>query len=280
MAVAELRAEIQSRRQDGFLGSACATSKQGALIKSATNSIVIFIESSFHAIIRLICYFNPGHAVQYLDRWMKPMQQMKSFAWILLKKVPTWSEVETVKDELSDVELFDAENASKLHTQFTFVKNYCTTDKISKWKEDKASVESRWVEIFRFLDAESYPFDQISLIVQYVLCSPGTTAVVECMFSAITKLWTIEKSRLEVSTLKEILTVKYNLNFSCLEFYNYIKTKPELLRKVASQDKYVSKNKNDERNNEDEVDRTAPTELHLEKTSDDEIDLFEIPDDD
>lgn len=211
---------------------------------------------------------------------MKPMQEMKSFAWTLLKNVPKWDEVESVMDELIDAKLFDAAHSGKLHAQFTFVKNYCTTDKISKWKEDKASVENRWIEVFKFLDAESCPFEEIAMIIQYVLCLPGTTAAVERMFSAVTKIWTIEKSRLEVSTLKAILSVKYNLNFSCLEFYNYIKKKPELLRAISSQDKYVFKKKLEANADGDEVEETEADQLHSEESDSDEIDLSEIPDDD
>lgn len=32
--------------------------------------------------------------------------------------------------------------------------------------------------------------------------------------------------------------VKTNMEYSCLEFYKFLKTQPELLKKIASQEKY------------------------------------------
>lgn len=55
------------------------------------------------------------------------------------------------------------------------------------------------------------------------------------------KVWATESSALQVETLRAILYVKYNMTFKCLEFYDFLKTQPELLRKIAGQDKYAFK---------------------------------------
>lgn len=54
--------------------------------------------------------------------------------------------------KLSDDGLYDADNnATKLHAQFIYVKNYCTDDKIKQWKKDKVSMLNRWTEYLTIL---------------------------------------------------------------------------------------------------------------------------------
>lgn len=52
------------------------------------------------------------------------------------------------------------------------------------------------------------------------------------------KTWTDDKSRLKVETLKAILTVKVNFKMTCLKFYDFIKGQHDMLRQIASKEKY------------------------------------------
>lgn len=149
--------------------------------------------------------------------------------------------------KLKVLNLHDAnENAAKLHGQYWYIKNYCTDDKIKKWRNDNVSIRNHWVEIFKHLQVENCEHKEIAMLVEYILCLPGTTASVERVFSAMTKTWTAEKTRLQIKTLTAILTVKCNLQYSCLEFYKFLKTKPELLRSIAAKDKYKMKTRSGE----------------------------------
>jgi len=60
-----------------------------------------------------------------------------------------------------------------------------------------------------------------SLIVEYILCLPGSNASVERVFSNMNKIWSSEKTQLGVCVLKAILITKgvaglkisaYNIN--------------------------------------------------------------------
>lgn len=98
------------------------------------------------------------------------------------------------------------------------------------------------MEIFNHLNNVDCEYKEFAKIVEYILCLPGTSAAVERIFSAVNKTWTSDKTRLDVETLKAILTVKCNLKYTCVNFYKYLKTKPELLRQIASKDKYKTTN--------------------------------------
>ena len=58
---------------------------------------------------------------------------------------------------------------------------------------------------------------------------------------AVTKSWTEDKTQLQIGTLRAILMVKCKLPCSRLEFYKFLKPKPQLLRKVGGKNKYNKK---------------------------------------
>jgi hypothetical protein len=51
-------------------------------------------------------------------------------------------------------------------------------------------------------------------------------------------IWSAERGRLSVSTVKHLLNVKINPELSCCEFYDVIKTNKLFLKKVMSSEKY------------------------------------------
>lgn len=176
---------------------------------------------------------------------MAPLKELKMFTWTTLKRPPEWKHVEAVMSKLSEHKLYDAdENAGKLHTQFGYIKNYCTEDKIKQWRDGNISAVNRWKEMFNHLSVECCEYREIAKMVEYILCLPGTTAAVERLFSAVNKTWTEEKTRLKIETLYAILSIKCNLKLSCIDFFKYIKTQPALLRQIASIDKYDAKTEN------------------------------------
>lgn len=186
-------------------------------------------------------------ALHYIDLWLAPLKELKMFGWVTLKTPPQWKQVEAVMMKLNEQKLYDAEeNATKLHMQFAFVKNYCTEAKIKQWRDGGVSTVVRWVELFNHLNVEGCEYKEITKMVEYVLCLPGTSASVERVFSAVNKSWTAEKTKLHIDTLKAILTIKCNLKLSCIDFYKYLISQPTLLRQIASKDKYKKRTENSE----------------------------------
>lgn len=165
--------------------------------------------------------------------------ELKIYSWVMLRKAPVWKEVEMVMNKLNDSKLYAAnKNSAKLHKEFGYVKNFCSEAKIKKWKDENVTISKRWVEIFTHLETENCDYEEMAAIVEYVLCLPGSTASVERVFASMNKTWTDEKSQLKIETLKAILSTKINMNMKCVEFYNWIHTKNDLLRKIKSKEKY------------------------------------------
>lgn len=132
-------------------------------------------------------------------------------------------------DSNKDTEVFD---------EFTLILNYVTSQKISEWNHLKVHTETRWVEVFKHFRANNLKHENFSLLIEYILCLPGTNASVERIFSLMNKLWTSEKNSLQVSVLKAMLITKVNINKTCQEFYAYLKSTPSLLKQICSSEKY------------------------------------------
>jgi hAT family C-terminal dimerisation region len=186
-----------------------------------------------------IFYSNSDTCINYLKRWTKQFDVVESFHWAVLQDVPQWENIETTYKMMlkngaftgidSDVDLFD---------QFGYLIKFTTTEKIMEWKRDKLPSDMRWVECFKHFSTNHVPYKLLSDIVQYVYCLPGTSASVERVFSMINRIWTKEKTRLEMATLESIIFVKCNMKFSCMEFFDLLRNSPDLVQKIASSEKY------------------------------------------
>jgi hypothetical protein len=70
---------------------------------------------------------------------------------------------------------------------------------------------------------DDYTLKNISTVVEFSLSPSGTNAAVERVFSLVNALWTDERNRLEVSTVKSIVLVKHHFrNYKCTEFYEFL----------------------------------------------------------
>ncbi|GFW91466.1 dimer_Tnp_hAT domain-containing protein [Trichonephila clavipes] len=78
-------------------------------------------------------------------------------------------------------------------------------------------------------------------IVQFVCSVPVSNAFVERIFSVMGNVWTDERNRLAVNTVKSELCIFFNISSSCTEFKDAISTKKPLLKAVSSNAKHTKK---------------------------------------
>lgn len=68
----------------------------------------------------------------------------------------------------------------------------------------------------------------------------GTNAPTERIFSIINAIWTKQKSNFLIETLKPVISVRTNLNMSCIDFHQTIKKMPKVLEQISLGKKYHS----------------------------------------
>jgi hypothetical protein len=87
---------------------------------------------------------------------------------------------------------------------------------------------------------DDYTLRNISTVVEVSLSLPGTNAVGERVFSLVNALWTDERNRLELSTVKSIVLVKHHFrNYKCPEFHEFLLRNRKILEQIHSSAKYI-----------------------------------------
>lgn len=165
---------------------------------------------------------------------------MQPYAWAMLRDTPSWEQIEQTMVKLNSIGVyeFSDDNEAKLHNQSGVLIEYCTEDRIMEWRAENTSIVDRWVEIFKHMFKNHCKYDELSVMIEYVLCLPGTNSSVERLFSSVNVTWTDSKTRLTIETLKAILFVKCNSREDCVAFYRYLQSNSKLVDQIASKGKY------------------------------------------
>jgi hypothetical protein len=80
----------------------------------------------------------------------------------------------------------------------------------------------------------------ISTVLEFSLSLPGTNAAREGVFLLVNALWTDERNRLEVSTVKSIVLVKHHFrNYKCPEFHEFLLRNHKILEQIHCSAKYI-----------------------------------------
>ncbi|GFW80719.1 dimer_Tnp_hAT domain-containing protein [Trichonephila clavipes] len=101
-------------------------------------------------------------------------------------------------------------------------------------------LEGNSIEMWcNFFQKEEAP--NLLKIVQFVCSVPVSNVFVERIFSVMGNVWTDEKNRVAVNTVKSELCIFFNISSSCTEFKDAISTNKPLLKAVSSNAKYTKK---------------------------------------
>jgi hypothetical protein len=110
-------------------------------------------------------------------------------------------------------------------------------DKFDDWTKNVISVEQKWVQIFNICKEKDVNVSNLTMVVEFAFCLPGSNASTERVFSLMTTTWTDVRNQMDNKTIECCLITKiYGL--SCIEFYNEIIKNPTFLNKIHITDKY------------------------------------------
>lgn len=178
---------------------------------------------------------------QYVEEWSETnMTTNNSFQWCFLTSSEVnWADIEKcvefLSTEMPDIKIDD----NALFDEIRRLNLYLNSDKLDIWKNQYVEIDKRWVEIFNYFKKEHIPYENLAILVEFVLSCPGTNAAVERVFSIGNDFWTSEKSRLNIDTLAAALTVKFNLkDISCSEISHILLENDMLTKNIHSMEKY------------------------------------------
>ena len=177
-------------------------------------------------------------SIKYLSSWIKSTDGMNNFEWIELFSVPNFesirSSIEFLKTKFYNIPKI---NEDSLLDEFSLIQPIISKN-VEYWNENKLDCDNRWTQVFSFLHTKNINVENFYMLIQLVLCLPGTSASVERIFSIINKNWSPEKSGTKIETISAISICKTNINCSCKEFYNLLLEEKQFLKKIHSIEKY------------------------------------------
>lgn len=137
------------------------------------------------------------------------------------------------------------------------VRKYCSTEKTREWNREETPTDMRWTEIFKQFEQDHIPYKHFAPLVHFVLCLPGSTAYVERMVSSVNAFWVAEESHSRACDVKTMLLVRLNLDYSCADFYDFIKSRDDILKQFVRRTRW-----NEE---EDEVEEEVEEKFKVEE---------------
>jgi hypothetical protein len=93
-------------------------------------------------------------------------------------------------------------------------------------------------QFFSEMSGKRLDFQDFCNIVEFIFCHPGSTASVERIFFVMNSMWSKEKSRLSVETIRAMLVLRQNCVMECETFYDKVLEDRNLLHRITSSEKY------------------------------------------
>jgi hypothetical protein len=171
-----------------------------------------------------------------LEKWSNTFLPLKAFRWTLLKNPLVWEEIQHSIKYIADVDhnIMKLLDEDQLFDEFIHIKNV-SKNKMSDWNTNLITSVERWSEVFEFVQSEGISLRNIQIILELSLPIPGTSASIERVFSITNVLWTDEKNRFLVESIKAVTVTKTNLqDLSCNYFYTLILKKTKELQEIRS----------------------------------------------
>ena len=166
------------------------------------------------------------------DKWFQIDKLPKHTGWTMLtERKVEYNDViglaECVAPDLSlDDALFD--EVSQLNSILA---------KIPDDVFSKQTIEEKWLKIFKSVD-DRQPLPSLYKLVSIILAVPVSNAFVERVFSLSNAQWTKERNLLQAESVKALLQVIVNYDFTCTEMHKYILDNKKLLKGITGGEKY------------------------------------------
>ncbi|ODM88006.1 putative zinc finger protein, partial [Orchesella cincta] len=182
-------------------------------------------------------------------REAKFMEYVDSFFETALEYLKNWTaefdktektdSVEALENVVTEAKCYGLNlDEAKLFDEYSCLNAYLTKENLVEL-ESAAGIDEKWQRILHHFDAEAIPMPLLSLVVGFALCLPGTNASVERVFFIMNDVWSSEKTTLGLETLKALLNLKINANYSCRELHTELKKQPAILKQIHSSNKYL-----------------------------------------
>lgn len=178
---------------------------------------------------RSFCKFY-DQSLSYLNRWFGYLEQLDEISWLNLGDSFSYKAIDASFKKLVGKE---AAARDQLYKEFVEVQKNL---QVLREKEEfsTSGLPQKWARLFK-----SKNIVQLRRLVSALLSVFASNAYRESVFSIMKDVWSPEKSRLHVSTLNALVSIKCNASLRCSEAFHHFLKCPELIKKARGNDKYA-----------------------------------------
>ena len=155
--------------------------------------------------------------LSYIDLWENSFGGAEQFLWIKDSDI-TWPEIEASAEKINDTLGNTAINLDELFDEVVIAKEFWSS-KCDPWKAKNLHCEEKWIQLFKNFKDQNISIPNLSRVMEYIFCLPGTSTPVERVFSMMNNVWSEERGRMAESTVKGLMFCKLNIELSYSEFF-------------------------------------------------------------
>ncbi|XP_078495454.1 uncharacterized protein LOC144750537 [Ciona intestinalis] len=174
----------------------------------------------------------------YLNGYSDIYEDVVPHLWMNLSEDLSWPLIRGSAENINKMFQKQMINVDFLFDEHVLVKKYMSERERNKESWKNASLEQKWTQLFQIFSNKSINIPNFQKLVEFVLCLPGTSAPVERIFSIMNNMWSDDRGQMLEQNVKALLTCKINVDLTCTEFYEKIRSNTVLLKKVLSTEKY------------------------------------------
>ncbi|CAF3555850.1 unnamed protein product [Rotaria sp. Silwood1] len=148
---------------------------------------------------------------------------------------------EQIKSNISSKNVYNSESAT--NNNYEILCDIIDNEKddiLNKDQDSKGYIQSDQLWSY-LLNIKPNTTPNLKLIISYVFSIPRSNAFVESIFSHMNHLWSDYRNRMDMELVAAELQIRKNANISCKDFYKFILSQEDLLKKIASNEKFGKK---------------------------------------
>ncbi|CAF1285731.1 unnamed protein product, partial [Rotaria sp. Silwood1] len=140
---------------------------------------------------------------------------------------------EQIKSYISSKNVYNSESATNNNYEILcdIIDNE-KDDVLNKDQDSKGFIQSDQLWSY-LLNIKPNTTPNLKLIISYVFSIPCSNAFAESIFSHMNHLWSDYRNRMDMELVAAELQIRKNANISCNDFYKFILSQEDLLKKIA-----------------------------------------------
>ena len=182
------------------------------------------------------CFYKKCES--YLDVYQDSYEGATPHLWLNSGEDLSWAPVRSSAAKINCVFAKQIIDIESFFDEHVLVKYYnSASDRREKWQNTPISWERKRTQFFQAFKDKDIPIPNFQKLVEFLFCLSGRSAPVKRIFSIMKNMWSDDRSNMNEQIVKALLKCESNIDLTCTEFYEHIKSNVVLSKRVLGTNK-------------------------------------------